>query len=177
MRLYLDNSVVGRMVDIERCINRPSVKLQEDMAVLPYLVALCRERGIDLCTSYDSVVEVERLAIVMPEVHRRLMAQLSQLTLLPASADSDQMAQKLEQFLLQRTRVTRPEKSLAVRLDARHLGQSKNAGCNYFVTTDYASIWAYRRALEHDFGIKVRRPVELYDSLAVSPPRPEVAHL
>jgi hypothetical protein len=161
MKIYVDNSVVGRLVDIERGIQRPSVRLREDMKVLAALMGDCRRRGIELCTSRDSLAEVERMGAVMPQVHSLLLAQISMLKLLPRGKGADALARDVERYLLEKTRVARVEKRRAVRQDSRHLAVCRTARCDFFLTTDYASIWAHRRGLKRLFGIQVVRPVEL----------------
>jgi hypothetical protein len=183
MKVYLDNSVIGRLVDIERGVKQGSKMLEEDTAILPALLQLCAEKGIQLCVSNDAGAEIERLRSSMPRLTDALMAKLQSFTLLPIrhaikwgdghhwdmgftwAGDSpskvDLLAQELKGFLLSKTKITRQAKREAVEWDAYHLAVCRDNGCEVFLTCDYASIWAYRRFLKELFGIEVRRPVEL----------------
>lgn len=190
MRVYLDNSVIGRLLDIERGVKRGSKMLKEDMAILPDLLQLCAEKGIQLCVSDDAGAEIEKLRSSMPKLADSLMAKLQSFTLLPIrhavkwddghhwdmgftwAGDSpssvDLLAQELKAFLLSKTKITRETKREAVEWDAYHLAVCKDNGCDVFLTCDYASIWAYRRFLKRLFAIKVRRPTELLEEVGSS---------
>ncbi len=183
MRVYLDNSVIGRLLDIDRGIKRGSKMLEEDMAILPDLLQLCIEKGIQLCISDDASTEIEKLRSSMPGLADALRAKLQSFTSLPIRhtitcegghdnnmgaiyapdrpSKVDLLAQELKTFLLSKTRITRESKREAVEWDAYHLAVCKDNGCEVFLTCDYASIWAYRRFLKGLFGIEVRRPIEL----------------
>ncbi len=67
MRVYLDNSVIGRLLDIKRGLKRGSKMLEEDMAILPNLLRLCVKKGIELCVSDDAGAEIEKLRSSMPQ--------------------------------------------------------------------------------------------------------------
>ncbi len=190
MKIYLDNSVIGRLLDIERGVRRGSRMLEEDMAILPDLLQLCAQKGIQLCASDDAGAEIEKLRASMPQLTGALLAKLRSFTLLPIrhtvrwddghhwdkgftwAGDSpskvDLLAQELKAFLLSKTRITREAKREAVEWDARHLAVCKDNGCEVFLTCDYASIWAYRRFLKRLFAIQVRRPIELLAELGTS---------
>jgi len=192
MRVCLDNSVIGRLLDIKRGVKRGSKILEEDMAILPSLLRLHVEKGIQLCVSDDAGAEIEKLRFSMPGLTDALMAKLRSFTLLPgrhitkygdnhhygmgatyASAspsEVDLLAQELESFLLSKTRITKSAKKEAVKWDAYHLAVCKDNGCEIFLTCDYASIWAYRRSLKRLFGIEVRRPIELVEQVRSSSP-------
>lgn len=49
----MDNSVIGRLVDIRRGIQRPNAMLQEDMAVLHALIERCLQAGAELLRYLD----------------------------------------------------------------------------------------------------------------------------
>lgn len=66
MRTYLDNSIIGRLADIERGIKQQNTMLQGDTDVVPQVTALCKERNIELCTSDDAGAEIEKLAMTNP---------------------------------------------------------------------------------------------------------------
>lgn len=190
MRVYLDNSVIGRLLDIERGIKRGSKMLEEDMAVLPDLLQVCVEKGIQLCVSDDAGAEIEKLRPSMPQLTGALMAKLQSFTLLPirhaikwddghhwdmgftwagdSPSNVDLLAQELKAFLLSKTKITREAKREAVEWDAYHLAVCKDNGCDIFLTCDYASIWAYRRFLRRIFNIEVRRPIELLEEVSSS---------
>jgi len=190
MRVYLDNSLIGRLLDIERGIRRGSKMLEEDVAILPNLIQLCAEKGIQICASDDAGAEIEKLRSSMPQLTDALMSKLQSFTLLPIrhairyddghhydlgatyAGDSpskvDLLAQELETFLLNKTRVTNSAKRLAVKWDACNLAVCKDNSCDVFLTCDYASIWAYRRQLRQLFGIEVRRPIELLEQVCRS---------
>lgn len=190
MRVYLDNSVIGRLLDIERGVKRGSKMLEEDMAILPDVLQLCAEKDIQLCVSDDAGAEIEKLRSSMPQLADSLMAKLRSFTLLPIrhaikwddghhwdmgntwAGDSpssvDLLAQELKVFLLSKTKITRETKREAVEWDAYHLAVCKDNGCDDFLTCDYASIWAYRRFLKRLFAIKVRRPTELLEEIGGS---------
>lgn len=187
MRVYLDNSTIGRLLDIERSIEPESNMLKEDMAVLPDLLQVCAEKGMELCASDDAGAEIEKLRSSMPQLADSLMAKLQSFTRLPIRhtiryddrhhygmgaryadgnpSNVDLLAQELKAFLLSKTKITRAAKSEAVQWDAYHLAVCKDNGCEIFLTCDYASIWAYRRLLQRLFAIEVRRPVELFNEI------------
>ncbi len=190
MKIYLDNSVIGRLLDIERGVRRGSQMLEEDMAILPDLLQLCAEKGIQLCASDDAGAEIEKLRASMPQLTGALLAKLRSFTLLPirhavkwddghhwdmgftwaddSPSKVDLLAQELKAFLLSKTRITREVKREAVEWDAYHLAVCKDNSCEVFLTCDYASIWAYRRFLKRLFAIQVRRPIELLAELGGS---------
>jgi hypothetical protein len=187
MRVYLDNSVIGRLLDIDRGIEPQSQMLEEDIAILPDLLSLCAEREIQLCASDDAGAEIEKLRRSMPQLTDALMAKLQSFTLLPirhairyddghhygvdatyaegSPSKVDLLAQELKAFLLSKTKITRDAKREAVEWDAYHLAVCKDNGCEVFLTCDYASIWAYRRFLKRLFTIEVRRPVEFFKEI------------
>ena len=170
MRVYLDNSVIGRLLDIKRGIKRQNKMLQEDMRILHDMLSLCVMKGIELCASDDAGAEIEKLRRDMPRLTDALMEKLRSFTLLPIkhairydnghrydmgatyAADGpgrvDLLAQELKTFLLGKTKITRDTKREAVEWDACHLAVCKDNGCDVFLTCDYASIWAYRRFLK-----------------------------
>ena len=184
MKVYLDNSVIGRLVDIERGIKPASRMLQEDMAVLPDILLVSIEKGIQLCASEETAIEIEKLRQDMPQLTNALIEKLHSFTLLPIrhaiGHDSshyndmdivipedngsrvDSLANELKAFLLKKTKITREEKRQAVEWDSYHLAVCKDNDCGIFLTCDYASIWAYRRFLKRLFSIEVRRPVEFF---------------
>lgn len=187
MRVCVDNSVIGRLLDIERGLRRGSQMLEEDMAILPRLLQLCAERGILLCVSDEARAEIEKVRATMPHLAEALLFKLQSFTLL-AGRDAiknkegqrgdtgatyaegsptqvDWLTQELETFLLSKTRVTKDIKKEAVRRDAYYLAVCLDSGGDVFLTCDYASIWAYRRALKRLFGLEVRRPVELLEQV------------
>lgn len=86
MRVYLDNSVIGRLLDIERGIRRGSKMLEEDVAILPNLIQLCAKKGIQICASDDAGAEIEKLRSSMPQLTDALMLKLQSFTLLPIMA-------------------------------------------------------------------------------------------
>jgi hypothetical protein len=186
VKVYIDNSVIGRLADIDRGIRRTSSKLYEDTAVLPQLFSRCARKGIQLCTSDETIREIEQVRSNMPGLADTLISKCKELTVLtvrhqlrhfnrkyPVSSIYDEdvldridlLTEELALFLLDKTRVTRESKRQAVNADAYHLAVSKYHNCRIFVTCDYASIWAYRRLLKLRFDIDVRRPVELYEAL------------
>lgn len=187
MKVYLDNSVIGRFMDIERGIKRGSKMLEEDIAILPELILQCADKGIQVCASDDAGAEIEKLRLNMPQLTEALISKLLSLTLLPirhaikwgdghhwdmgftwagdSPNDVDLLAQELKTFLLDKTRITKEEKREAVEWDAYHLAVCKDNGCDIFLTCDYASIWAYRRFLRRIFNIEVLRPVELFEEI------------
>jgi len=187
MKVYLDNSVIGRLMDIERGIKRGSKMLEEDVVVLPDLFRRCTKQGIQICTSDDAGAEIEKLRLTMPQLTDNLMLKLHSFTLLPIrhaikwgdghhwgmgftwGGDSpsrvDLLAQELTAFLLNKTKITNKRKREAVEWDARHLAVCKDNGCDIFLTCDYASIWAYRKFLQRVFDIDVQRPVEFFRQL------------
>ena len=83
MRVYLDNSVIGRLLDIKRGVKRKSKTLEEDMEVLSHLLHLSVENGIELCVSDDAGAEIEKLRSSMPDLTNALMATLRSFILLP----------------------------------------------------------------------------------------------
>jgi hypothetical protein len=187
MKVYLDNSVIGRLMDIERGIKRGSKMLDEDVAILPNLVRQCAHKGFQVCASDDAGAEIEKLRLTMPQLTDALMSKLQSFTLLPirhaikwndghhwdmgstwagdSPSNVDLLAQELKAFLLSKTKITREAKREAVEWDAYHLAVCKDNGCDIFLTCDYASIWAYRRFLKRIFNIEVRRPVELFEQI------------
>lgn len=169
MKIYLDNSIIGRLVDIARGIKPPEPRLEEDMAVLPALIALCRKRHYVLYISADAETEIAR--VERPDRRQELFQQLQEFELLPATVESDEaasVADALKEFLLSKTRITKSKKKQALHWDACHLASCWLSGCDVFLTTDYASIWAYRRTLKRIHGITVRRPVDLYEELTTT---------
>ena len=168
MKIYLDNSIIGRPVDIARGMKPPEPRLEEDLAILPELIALCRNRDYLLCVSSEAEAEIDR--VKKPDRRQELFQKLQEFELLPATVDSNNAASlvdALEEFLLSKTRITRAEKKQALRWDACHLASCRLNGCDVFLTTDYGSIWAYRRDLKRLHGVNVRRPAELYHELVV----------
>lgn len=151
------------------------------MAILPTVLEVCLQKGIQLCASGDAGAEIEKLRRSMPWLADALMAKLRSFNLLPvrhaikyddghsddtACADDgpgkvDRLAHELKAFLFSKTKITRDAKREAVEWDAYHLAVCKDNRCEIFLTCDYASIWAYRKFLKRLFGIEVRRPVEL----------------
>ena len=83
MKVYLDNSVIGRFMDIERGIKRGSKMLEEDIAILPELILQCADKGIQVCASDDAGAEIEKLRLNMPQLTDALISKLQSLTLLP----------------------------------------------------------------------------------------------
>ncbi len=83
MRTYLDNSIIGRLADIERGIKQQNTMLQEDTDSIPKVIALCKEHGIELCASDDAGAEIEKLAVTNPEYRDKLMGHLRSFHLLP----------------------------------------------------------------------------------------------
>ena len=186
VKVYIDNSVIGRLADIDRGIRRTSRKLNEDTAVLPELFLRCAQNGIQLCTSDETVREIEQVRSDMPHLADMLAEKCSGLTFLSLRHDTgrdrivyrnntinahgipdnaDVSIDKLHEFLLGKTRITRESKRRAVAVDAYHLAVCKYFNCVRFVTCDYASLWAYRRLLKRQFGINVCRPVEICEEL------------
>ena len=186
MKVYIDNSVIGRLADIDRGIRRTSSKLNEDTAVLPQLFSRCAKKGIQLCTSDETIREIEQVRSDMPRLADTLIAKCKELTVLKVRHHErhfnrkylvssiydkdvldmiDLLVEEVALFLLDKTRVTRESKRQAVKADAYHLAVSKYYNCRIFVTCDYASIWAYRRLLKRQFDIDVQRPVELCEAL------------
>lgn len=161
--------------------------LQEDTDSIPKVIALCKERSIELCTSDDAGAEIEKLAVTNPEFRDKLMRHLHNFHLLPIKhhikwsnghhwdmgwtwggetpSATDILVDAISAFLLRKTRITNPEKQESVRWDACHLAVCKDKNCEIFLPTDYASIWAHRRALRRQFGIEVCRPVDLLSRL------------
>ena len=163
MKIYLDNSIIGRLVDIAQGVQAPEPRLNQDMAVLPCLIAICRTRDYVLGISADA--EMEIIKVGRPDRRKELLQELGRFVLLPSTDEQEEtmsLITDLEQFLLSKTRITRPGKKEAVRWDARHLASCRVNSCHVFLTTDYGSIWAYRRALKRLYGINVKRPSELY---------------
>ena len=186
MKVYIDNSVIGRLEDIDRGIRRTSSKLIEDTAVLPQFFSQCAKKGIQLCTSDETIREIEQVRSDMPRLADMLVAKCRELTILTVRHhewyfnrkhqvssiydkdvldEIDLLVEAIALFLFDKTRVTRENKRQAVKTDAYHLAVSKYYNCRIFVTCDYASIWAYRRLLKRNFDIDVRRPIELYGVL------------
>ena len=169
MKIYLDNSIIGRLVDINQGTKTPGPRLEQDMAVLPRLIAICRIRGDVLCISADAQNEITRVGRI--DRRKELLQELKAFRLLPPVDEQDEassLVTDLEQFLLSKTRITRAEKRKAVRWDAGHLASCQVNNCHAFLTTDYGSIWAYRRALKQLYGINVKRPSELYQELTTA---------
>lgn len=104
MKVYLNNSVIGRLLDIERGIKRGSKMLTEDMAVITNLLRICIGKGIRLCTSNDTYLEIEKLRATMPQLTDTLISRLQSFTLLPAqfefsqnyTSEVDLLSQELE---------------------------------------------------------------------------------
>jgi hypothetical protein len=186
VKVYIDNSVIGRLADIDRGVRRTGSKLTEDTAVLPQLFSQCAKKGIQLCTSDETIKEIEQVRAGMPRLADTLIAKCKELTVLTVRHHRqyfnrkylvssiydkdvldqiDLLVEELTQFLLDKTRVTRESKRQAVEADAYHLAVSKYYNCRIFVTCDYTSIWAYRRLLKRHFDINVWRPVELCEVL------------
>lgn len=171
MKIYLDNTIIGRLVDISRGTKPPEAKLVADMTILPDLVALCRKHHHILFISVEAEAEIIR---VEKAVRRQeLLDKLPEFELLPVAQNRQwvSLVDALEKFLLTKTRISRASKKEALRWDARHLATAKLNNCDVFLTTDYGSIWAYRRALKRLYRIDVRRPVEFYRELTVSETR------
>ena len=61
MKIYLDNSIIERLVDITHGVKDPELRLEEDMAALPGLPALCCTRGHPLYISADAQTEITRI--------------------------------------------------------------------------------------------------------------------
>jgi len=61
MKIYLDNSIIGRLVDIGLSVKAPEPRLEQDMAVLPDLITICRTHGHMLCISADAKTEITRV--------------------------------------------------------------------------------------------------------------------
>ena len=186
MKVYIDNSVIGRLVDIDRGIRRESRKLNEDTAVLPQLFSQCAKKGVQLCTSDETIREIEKVRPDMPRLADALVAKCKGLTVLTVRHQSryfsrkylvssiydkdvldqiDLLIEDISTFLLDKTRVMRESKREAVAADAYHLAVCKYYNCRIFVTCDYASIWAYRRLLKRQFDVNIRRPVELWEEI------------
>jgi hypothetical protein len=149
MKIYLDNSIIGRLVDIAQGVKAPEPRLEQDMDVLPHLLALCRTRGHLLCISADAQTEITRVG--RADRRKELLQKLERFMLLPPANeqdDSTSLVTDLEQFLLSKTRITKAEKREALHWDAAHLASCRVNSCRVFLTTDYGSIWAYRRALK-----------------------------
>ncbi len=169
MKIYLDNSIIGRLVDKAQGIKASERRLEQDMAILPDLILMCRNRGHVLCISADAETEIIRVG--RTDRRKELLQELKRFTLLPSADEQDEtslLAKHLEQFLLSKTRITRAQKKEAVRWDAVHLASCQMNMCHVFLTTDYSSIWAYRRALKRLYAINVKRPAEFYPELAMT---------
>jgi predicted nucleic acid-binding protein len=186
VKIYIDNSVIGRLADIDRGIRRTSRKLNDDTAVLPELFSRCAQSGIEVCTSDETIREIEQVRADMPRLADMLTAKCTGFTILSVRHYESQtgeeygrsvmynndmpgrigvVTEKLYEFLLGKTRITRESKRQAVRADAYHLAVCKYHNCMRFITCDYASVWAYRRLLKQYFDIHVCRPVELCEEL------------
>lgn len=168
VKIYLDNSIIGRLVDIAQGIRPPALRLEADMAVLPELIALCRQGNYVLCISADAEAEINK--VERADRRQELLQQLREFELLPSGTgnrNAASLAADLEKFLLAKTRVVRAKKKEALHWDAHHLASCWLNSCDVFLTTDYGSIWAYRRALKHLYGINVRRPAELHQDVMV----------
>ena len=169
MKIYLDNSIIGRLVDIAQGVKAPERRLEQDMAVLPDLIAMCRAHGHVLCISADAETEITRVG--RTDRRKELLRELKGFMRLPSASERDEtssLAMDLEQFLLSKTRITRAEKREAMHWDAGHLASCQVNGCHVFLTTDYSSIWAHRRALKGLYATNVKRPVELYPDLKMT---------
>ncbi len=169
MKIYLDNSIIGRLVDIAQSVKAPELRLEQDIAALPDLLALCRTRGYLLCISADSQTEISRVGRV--DRREELLRELERFRLLPPANEQNatsSLIMDLEQFLLSKTRITKAKKREAVHWDAAHLASCRVNSCHAFLTTDYGSIWAYRRALKRLYGINVKRPSELYQEITTA---------
>jgi hypothetical protein len=169
MKIYLDNSIIGRLVDITQGVKAPEPRLEQDMAVLPGLLAMCHTRGHVLCISADARTEIIRVGRI--DRREELLGELERFMLLPPADEqyeASSLATDLERFLLSETRITRAKKREAVHWDATHLASCRANDCHVFLTTDYGSIWAYRRALKRLYGINVKRPSEFYQELTTA---------
>jgi len=169
MKIYLDNSIIGRLVDIARGVKAPERRLEQDMAVLPDLLAVCRTHAHVLYISADAQTEITRVG--RTDRRKELLLKLKGFMLLPPADEQDEtssLVTNLEQFLLSKTRINRTEKREAVHWDAAHLASCRANSCHVFLTMDYGSIWAYRRALKRLYGINVKRPSELYQELTTA---------
>lgn len=151
-------------------MEHPSEKLHQDMEALPRLLKERSRRRMRFYTSQDSAVEIQRLR--RTPIRELLMSKKDSFPRLPVrhelgqgKAPTDRLAHELEAFLLEKTRIIDPQKREAVRWDACHLAVYHDNACDVFLTTDYASLWAYRRALKSRFGIVVKRPVELLEEI------------
>ena len=119
MKIYLDNSIIGRLVDIAHSVKAPERRLEQDMAVLPDLIGMCHTHGNVLCISADAETEITRVGGT--DRRKELLQELGRFTLLPYADEQDEtrsLAMDLEQFLLSKTRITRAEKREAVHWDA-----------------------------------------------------------
>lgn len=163
----MDNAIIGRLTDITEGLIPGQSRLSEDMAVLRELIDLCQRRRHTLYVSPDAEAEIMRLEA--PARQQELLDMLRQFETLavPETPEWVSTLEAIEKFLLGKTHISRAGKREAVHWDARHLATCRVSGCDLFLTTDYASIWAYRRDLKRLFGISVRRPMELYQELDI----------
>ncbi len=169
MKIYLDNSIIGRLVDIAQSVKAPELRLEQDMAALPDLLALCRTRGYLLFISANAKTEIIRVG--RTDRREELLGELERFVLLPPANEQNatsSLVTDLEQFLLSKTRIIRTRKQEAVHWDAAHLASCRVNSCHVFLTTDYGSIWAYRRALKRLYEINVKRPSEFYQELTTA---------
>ncbi|GEM_PF-5221458 len=126
-----------------------------------------------MCASDDARSEIERLAAVRPDVRDALLSQLGRFRQVPvrhspsagATSPLDALVAEIEAFLREKTQATNRRKLERVAWDARHLAVAWDSGCDAFLTTDYGSLWAFRRGIKDRFGLRVLRPVELWREL------------
>jgi hypothetical protein len=169
MKIYLDNSIIGRLVDIAQSVKAPELRLRQDIAALPNLLALCNTRSYLLCISADAQTEI--IKVGRTDRREELLGELERFMLLPPAHEqgaTSSIITDLEQFLLSKTCITKAEKRESVHWDAVHLASCRLNSCHVFLTTDYGSIWAYRRALKRLYGIDVKRPSEFYQELTTA---------
>lgn len=179
MKIFLDNSILGRLADLERGREPPSSGLREDMAVLEPLIDACLRQGHRLFVSADARGEIEALA-AEPALHQRLLRQLDRFEELPIAPppedalwkEADWLVAEIHDLLLRRTRITNPRKRAALAMDARYLAACANHRCDIFLTVDYKSLWLHRGVLRREWGLKVQRPAELYRALNLPEPPP-----
>jgi len=57
--------------------------LEENVVVLPNLIQLCVEMGVQICASDDAGAEIEKLRSSMPQLTDALMSKLQSFTSLP----------------------------------------------------------------------------------------------
>ncbi|MBI2918125.1 MAG: hypothetical protein HYY01_09030 [Chloroflexi bacterium] len=143
------------------------------MAVLLQLLSLCPQRDVALCVSDDARAEIERLAEVRPDVRDALLQQFGrfrQVAIRHSLGDAsgsplDPVVAEVEAFLLEKTQAGNRRKLERVKWDARHLAVAWDSGCDVFLTTDYGSLWAFRRGIRERLRLRVLRPVELWREL------------